>query len=259
MRFDATRSAPLSALAVGSSDLKFRWQTGVATLDNAIGGGFALGRIHEVFSGCPEDAAASAGFALALAVRSAEDGKAIIWLRSRRAARAAGVIHAAGWVELGGAPEACLFVLAQDAKALLRAGLDALRCGGLGAVVIESHGAMPELDLTASRRLSFAAEKSGVPLLLLRADAQPVPSAAETRWQVAAAPSQALPGKAPGAPCFDIELLRCRSRPAGQRWRLEWDRDGKLFRDTAVSGAVVPVPLRRQTAERGAGPSRRAA
>jgi protein ImuA len=118
---------------------------------------------------------------------------------------------------------------------------------------------MPELDLTASRRLSLAAEKSGVPLLLLRMNAEPVPSAAETRWRVAAAPSHALPGNAPGMPCFDVELLRCRSRPAGQSWRLEWDRDRKLFRDAALPGAVVPVPLRQQVAETGAEPLRRVA
>lgn len=221
-------------------------------MDAALGGGFAFGRVHEVFAACAEDAPACAGFILALAIRNAEHAKPVIWLRSERAVRG-GVMQGAGWAELGGAPEACLFVLAEDAKALLRAGVDALRCGGMGAVVIEGWGRMPELDLTASRRLSLAAEKSGVPLLLLRVDAEPAPSAAETRWHVTAAPSQALLGNAPGAPCFDIELLRCRSRPAGQSWRLEWDRDRKTFRDTAVSGAMVPVLFCRQTAATGTG------
>lgn len=216
-------------------------------MDAAIGGGFAMGRVHEIFAACAEDAPACAGFVLALAIRNAEQSKPVIWLRNERALRG-GVVQGAGHAELGGAPEVYVFVLAEDAKALLRTGVDALRCGGLGAVVIEGWGRMPELDLTASRRLSLAAEKSGVPLLLMRVDAEPVPSAAETRWQVAAAPSYALPGNAPGAPCFDIELLRCRSRPAGQSWRLEWDRDRKCFRDTAVSGVMVPVPFSRQVA-----------
>jgi protein ImuA len=252
MRVDANKLIPLSALAAGPSGPEGRWQTGVADMDMAIGGGFAHGRVHELFAASSDDAAASAGFALTLAIGAmAMDGttgtKPVIWLRSDRAARAGGVVHGAGWAELGGAPDACLFVLAEDAKSLLRAAVDALRCGGLGAVVVEGWGRMPELDLTASRRLSLAAKQSGVPLLLLRVDA-------ETRWQVAAAPSHALAANAPGAPCFDVELLRCRSRPAGKSWRLEWDRDRKIFREAAVSGAVVPVPLRRPTAETGTGP-----
>ncbi len=255
MRVDISKLMPPSSIVAGPCEPVFRWETGAAILDDAIGGGFAIGRVHEVFAARAEDSPACAGFVLALAIRNAGHSKPVVWLRSERAVRG-GVIQGAGWAELGGAPEACLFVLAEDAKALLRAGVDALRCGGLGAVVIEGWGRMPELDLTASRRLSLAAEKSEVPLLMLRVDAEPVPSAAETRWQVSAAPSQALPGNAPGAPCFDIELLRCRSRPAGQSWRLEWDRDRKSFRDTAVSGSMVSLPLRRQAAQTGNGPLR---
>jgi protein ImuA len=106
---------------------------------------------------------------------------------------------------------------------------------------------------TANRRLALATEKSGVSLFLLRIDAMPVPSAAETRWQVAAAPSRALPGQAPGLPTFDITLLRQRSGPSGLDWRLEWDRDQRKFREAAVSGAVVPVPARGPAADGAAG------
>src|SRR3546814_11674827 len=83
---------------------------------------------------------------------------------------------------------------------------------------------MSELDLTASRRLALAAEKSGTTLLLLRTGADPVPSAAQTRWSVASAPSRAFAANAPGTPTFDITLLRQRSGPSGTSWRLEWNR-----------------------------------
>jgi protein ImuA len=259
MRIGITKLRALSTIAVRQGDPVRRWQAGMADMDYAIGGGFAFGRVHEVFAASGEDAPAGAGFALALATGAAGKSKAVIWLRSARASRAGGVIQGAGLAELGGAPETCLFALVEDGKTLLRATVDALRCGGLGAVVAEGWGRMPELDLTASRRLSLAAEQSGVPLLLLRVDAEPVPSAAETRWRVSAAPSCALPGNAPGGPCFNLELMRCRSRPAGQSWQLEWDRDRKLFRDASVPGVVVPVPLRKQAADRDAGPLRQAA
>jgi protein ImuA len=132
--------------------------------------------------------------------------------------------------------------------ALLRATVDALRCPALGVVIAESWGSMRELDLTASRRLALAAEKSGVTLLLLCLNAEPVPSAAQTRWEVASAPSQALPGHAPGAPVFDITLLRQKSGPCGMNWRLEWDRDRRIFREAPLSGRVVPVPADRPAA-----------
>lgn len=230
----------------------------MAAMDAALGGGLAHGCLHEIYAAEAGDGAAAAGFTLASAMGLC-GGKPLLWLRSRRAAGALGVFQGAGWAELGGAPDGGLVGVVGDTMGLLRAAVDGLRCPALGAVVVESWGAMRELDLTASRRFALAAEHSGVPLLLLRVDAAPSPSAARTRWQVAAAPSCALPqagpGQAPGAPCFDVTLLRQRAGPSGQSWRLEWDREKCQFREAAshetLSGAVVPVPLDRPAADRG--------
>ncbi len=238
-----------------------RWASGVASLDAALGGGLAYGRVHELYATDGGDVAAAAGFALSLATGMTDMGDAVSWLRSRRAVRQAGVVQANGWAEMGGRPENCAFGIIADAKELFRAAVDGLRSGALGAVIVETCGALPELDLTASRRLALAAEKSGTPLFLLRSGAEPVPSAAETRWRVAAAASRALPGNAPGAPVFDIELLRQRSGPCGLSWRLEWNRDQCIFTETGA-GALVSVSRRGSPAATGAGPvrhSRRAA
>ncbi|GGZ07245.1 ImuA family protein [Novosphingobium colocasiae] len=235
---------------------------GVASLDAALGGGLALGRVHEIYAAEADDLAASAGFVMALATGLAGAEGMVLWLRPQRAVGQGGVAQAIGWAELGGVPDHGLIGVVRDSMALLRAAVDALRCPALGAVVVEGWGAMRELDLTASRRLALAAEKSGVPLLLLRPDAVPVPSAAQTRWQVAAAPSRALPGHAPGGATFDVTLLRQRSGPSGLDWRLEWDRDRRLFREAPPSGAVVPVPAHRPAAHpasAGGGGGRRAA
>lgn len=234
-----------------------RWASGVASLDAALAGGLAYGRVHEFYAGEGADAPAAAGFALALltAMAGAADGCSALWLRSRRAVRQAGVVQANGWAELGGRPEDCLFAMIADAKDLLKAAVDGLRSGALGAVVVETQGNLPELDLTASRRLALAAEKSGTTLFLLRSGAEPVPSAAETRWRVAAAPSHALPANAPGAPVFAIELLRQRSGPSGLSWQLEWNRDRRIFTE-AASGDLVSVPRRGSPAAAGAGPVR---
>lgn len=230
------------------------WATSISGLDTSIGGGFAHGGVHEFYAAETGDETAAAGLVAALAIGMSGHARPVLWLRTEGAVRASGVMQGAGWAELGGTPATCLFVLVDDAQSLLRAASDALRSGAPGVVILEGWGRMPELDLTASRRLLLAAEKSGVTLLLLRIDAEPVPSAAATRWQVAVAPSQALAANAPGMPAFDMELLRQRSGPSGLRWRLEWDRDRRIFRDAALSGTVVPVPVRRPLADSGTGP-----
>jgi protein ImuA len=71
---------------------------------------------------------------------------------------------------------------------------------------------------------------------VLRVDADPVPSAAQTRWQVAAAPSLRLTADAPSHPAFDIALLRHRGGISGFETRLEWNRDTKSF--APISGGV---------------------
>lgn len=228
----------------------------------------AYGRMHEIYAAEGEDSAAAAGMAMALAAAMGKAGQASFWLRSRCDIGQSGVIQANGWAELGGRPSEVIFGTFTDATALLRTAANALQCSVLGGVVIESRGRMRELDLTASRRLSLAAEKSGVPLFLLRLEGEPVPSAAQTRWRVAAAPSQSLPGNAPGRPTFDIELLRQKSGPSGMRWRLEWDRDQRQFheirsseikpaeilpRSAALSGSMVSVSARRSAANSGGG------
>jgi protein ImuA len=234
-------------------------KTGVSVVDSALGGGLMLGRVHEFYAAQSDDSAAVAGFVAALAILGGQKTQSIIWIRPKQAVRTGGTIQGAGWAALGGKPENILFVRADDNAAMLRATHDALRCVGAGVVVAEIWGRASEIDLTVNRRLSLAAEQSGLALLMIRIDATPAPSAAETRWSVASAPSRALAAKAPGNPAFDIELLRQRGGVAGLNWRLEWDRDRHLFGDTATSGALLPLPVRRPIADAGRGTLRRVA
>ena len=225
-----------------------RIATGHAALDTALGGGLARARVHELFAAEADDGPSAAGFAAMLALRTIGRQAPLFWLRTDETERLDGMIHAPGLIELGGDPDSLVLGIAPDAKALLRIAADAARCPGLGALIVEAHGKCPALDLTASRRLALAVEQSGATLFLLRLAAEPVPSAADTRWAISAAPSDALEANAPGAPAFEIELLRRRSGPAGMRWRLEWNRDRLIFTDPALPGAVVPLPSRRPAA-----------
>lgn len=205
--------------------------------------GLARAQLHEVYAQEAADGPAAVGFAVALALVA--EALPIVWVRSEGDEAVAGRLHATGLAELGLQPGSLLLVAAADAGALLRVAADAARCAGLGSVLVESRGRMPELDLTATRRLMLAAEASGATVLSVRVDAEPVPSAAATRWAVAACPSTALDADAPGLPAFDIECLRRRGGPAGARSRVEWNREARCFNilshGTALAGAGVPL------------------
>ena len=243
-----------------------RLATGHAGLDAALGGGLAKGRLHELFGAEMEDSGSAVGFVLLLGLLAGESaGKEkalpLLWLRTDGAERVGGRLYGPGLVAFGFDPDRLLLGVMQDEAMLLRAAADALRCSGLAAVVIECWGNPRVLDLTASRRLTLAAEGSGVTALLLRLDAQPAPSAADTRWRIAAAPSGRVAGQRGdrllGPSAFDIELLRRRAGPDGLRWRLEWNRERRCFEDpgqqASLSGALVPLSAAGPAADRATG------
>jgi protein ImuA len=219
---------------------------GIDSIDRALGGGLARARLHELFAAEPEDSGSAAGFAAMLARLVMPSAAPLLWLRQEEAEARGGRLHAPGLAEIGIDPARLVLVAVADPVTLLRAAADVVRCAQVGAAVIELWGRPRALDLTASRRLAVAAEESGVTVLMLRGGAEPAPSAAQTRWQIAAAPSLALEAGAPGHPAFDVTLLRQRGRPDGGQWRVEWDREqGRLHESSGagppLSGAVVPA------------------
>jgi protein ImuA len=216
---------------------------GVGEIDGRLGGGLAQGRLHEILAATPTDGAGAAGFATMLALRAAGRSRPILWLRQRDAEAKEGTLHAPGLAELGLDPARLILAIATDASTLLKAAGDAVRCAGLGAVVLEPWRAGGAVDLTVSRRLALAAEQSGVTALMLRTDAAPNPSAAQTRWSVSGVASAPLSANAPGFPTIDISVLRHRGGPDGLAWRVEWDRDQCSFREAPFSGAVLPLPV----------------
>src|SRR5690606_37333979 len=158
--------------------------TGHHALDAALGGGLMRGRVHELFAAEAGDGPSAAGFAAMVALRTVGRRAPIFWLRTDESERQDGAIHAPGLAGLGGDPDSLVLGQAPDPRTLLRSAADAARCPGLGALIVECRGKCAGLDLTASRRLALAVEQSGVTLFLLRLDAQPIPSAADTRWAV---------------------------------------------------------------------------
>ncbi|MGV3652041.1 MAG: ImuA family protein [Devosia sp.] len=231
----------------GGADALPRFALGVPGLDADLGGGLVRGGLHEVFAQGPMPAAA--GFAAGLALRAAA-GRPLVWIRQAHVGAEAGELYAQGLAEMGIDPGRMVLVRVKDMAGVLRAGSEALACKALGAVVMESWGQSRHLDLTATRRLGLAGAETGVTPLMLRVAADPIPSAAQSRWQAGAATSRDLPGL-PGLPAFAVELLRLRSGAGGRPWRLEWDHEAHSFREQALSGGVVSLPLDRPAAQAG--------
>jgi len=212
--------------------------------DAMLCGGLALAAVHEVFAGGHQGAAAT-GFITAIAGRISPR-KPLVWVRQDFAEIESGALSPSGLVELGLDPRLLVTVRAADVEAALRTTADALACDALGVVVLETFGEARQLDLVASRKLTLAAQSSGVTALLLRVAAQPAPSTAETRWIVRAAHSPpSAPWSAWGAPVFDASLVRNRHGPVG-RWIMEWKCDECLFREpSAYPQSLAAAPAHR--------------
>jgi len=212
--------------------------------DAMLRGGLALAAVHEVFAEGHQGATAT-GFLAGIAGRISSR-KPLVWVRQDFAEMESGALSPSGLAELGLDPRLLVTVRAADVEAALRTTADALACDALGAVVLETFGEARQLDLVASRKLTLAAQASGVTALLLRVGAAPAPSTAETRWIVRAAHSPpSSPWSAWGAPVFDAQLVRNRHGPVG-RWIMEWKCDECLFREpSAYPQPVAATPAHR--------------
>ena len=241
---------------------------GVAAIDHALpGGGLALGAVHEIIGagGDEEDCAAASGFAAGILARLGTG--AVLWcLRWPD-------LYGPGLLAYGLDPARLVLVAVRRDDDILWAVEEGLRAPGLAAVL----GEVGHLPMVAGRRLQLAAERSGVTALLLRrwrsgdeaASERTRPSAALTRWRIAALPSIAptLPSPASGGgsgrglgigrPRWRIELLRVRGGvPAVWDGEVA-DATGHVSLSAALADRPA-APAEQKPARRGAEPWRRA-
>ena len=221
--------------------MRGRMALGHADADAALQGGLAVGAVHEVFAEGRQSAAAT-GFIAGLAGRVTAR-RPLVWVRQDFTEIESGALSMSGLAELGLDPRVLVTVRAADVDTALRTAADALACDALGGVVLEVWGEARQFDLVASRKLTLAAQATGVTGLLLRVAAEPSPSTAETRWIVRAAHSP--PATAWGTPVFDAQLVRNRHGPVG-RWIMEWKCDECLF----AKPAAYPQPVAAAPAHR---------
>jgi protein ImuA len=191
---------------------------------------------------------ATSGFGLAVAARASGDRRQVLWIATDYAAGEGGGPYGPG-LDLFGLAAARLLVLRVSKPVdVLWAMEEALRCRALACVVAEMTGAGEAADLTATRRLALAAREgvsarnSGLGLLI-RHRTTSMPSAAATRWEIAAALSQPDAYGGIGRARFDLSLRKNRRGPSG-RWIIEWDHHERAFQP-AVSVSVAPATLDR--------------
>jgi protein ImuA len=214
---------------------------GISAIDEVLGGGLALGALHEIAAAGEPEMAVATGFAIALAAH--RPNGAVLWIAEDRGLRESGEPYGLGLDEIGLAPERLVTVAAARVRDGLWAMEEALRCRALAAVigeVREPHG----LDDVASRRLSLAASAGGGLALLLLARPSRQTSPAVTRWIVSAAPS-APDSHGIGPPRLGVELVRNRHGRLGT-WMLEWNCVDQRF-DLA---SAHPEPLAAAAADR---------
>jgi len=214
------------------------------SIDIALSGGLACAALHELAPAAASHAGAASGFATALAARASGARGEALWVATDFAFAEGGGPYGPG-LDLFGMPPARLLVLRVPRAAdVLWAMEEALRCRALACVVAELPGGGAEADLTATRRLSLAAREGVAGLgLLLRHRATPAPSAAATRWTVAAAPGRPDRFGGLGRAAFDLSLRKNRRGPCG-RWIVEWDHHERAFRP-AVPVVVAETVLDR--------------
>jgi protein ImuA len=229
---------------------------GAPPIDAALGGGLALGALHELAPTAPIHLAAASGFAVAFAARASARHRQVpgqvpgqvLWVATDFAAGEGGGPYGPG-IDLFGMASARLIVLrVPRAVDVLWAMEEGLRCRALACVIAELTGDGTAADLTATRRLSLAAREGSCGQgwglgLLIRHRATPSPSAAATRWQIAAALSQPDGFGGLGHTRFDLSLRKNRRGPSG-RWLVTWDHHDHAFH------AALPVGVAETAVDR---------
>lgn len=214
---------------------------GLDALDSRLSDrGIRIDALHEFAGGSP-DLADDCAATLFLAGIAARTHGPLLWAVRRHD------LFAPGLAQAGIAPERLLYAEARDDAELLAVMEEGLRHRGLGAVIGEAR----RVETPATRRLQLAAEGGRTVALLLKrhgrdgGDPFAVPSAAITRWKIAAASSAPLPVEGVGRSRWNLELIRQRGGESAT-WIVEaCDETGRCAlpadvadRTAAAGGAV---------------------
>lgn len=228
------------------------------------------GALHEVRGAGHPDRPAALGFLMALLARlqasetttSPLDTRPILWCEQVSGTLDFGTLYGPGLASFGLDPARFIVARAKTTSELLWAMEEGVRSAALSSV-IGLFGPRSALDLTASRRLQLAAERTGTTVFLLRQSSDSMVTVARTRWLIATRASgschnpeevqvlrdpdvlgdtesnhlsQERFSNVIGLPRWQVTMEKCQSVPGGVSstrpgtWEMEWDYAAYRFR-----------------------------
>lgn len=224
------RKAPRSA--------RMHVETGVPSIDETLGGGLNRGTVHELLPKSIQDLGTAAGFAFGLAARANQVQAHTLYIQHDFTIAETGRPYLPG-LKLAGVDAASLIYLhVPRPEDVLWAMGEALKCKGFATVIAEFPAHARALDLTATRRLTLAAQEGMGFGLILRHTGTIEPNAATTRWFVSSAPSRTDKFGGIGPANFHLDLVKNRFGLCGQ-WQVEWHPHERKFAVPALPGSLA--------------------
>jgi protein ImuA len=208
------------------------WAFDIAEIDRHLPEtGLARRGLHDIAPGAYGDMPAAMGLALALALKRLADPaelRPLLWCRLAREVKEYGNLYGHGLESLGLARHRFVTVTLRKPLALLWVAEEALKSGALALVLADAEPKYA--GLTATRRLSLAAQAGKAAGLLVFTQPTTNATASHTRWVAGATRSKPPPDDedAPGPPAWDVELTRARGGRPGQ-WLVEWQHAPHRF------------------------------
>lgn len=229
--------------------LKSKGLLGLLTAAPGLAAAFPFGLgaqgLHEVAEAEYGDRAAATAFVLAAGQTTGQPtGKGVIlWISQSAFTQDMGALPETALREMTGGRMRRLNLVTRQASEALWAVEEAIVSRAVAHVIAEVETA----DFTATRRLTLASGRYGVPVTLLLPYRCSGATAAATRWRIATRPSSPNlhDPMAPGRPRWRGLLERCRAAPsaAGQSFDLEWN-DETLSLGVVSGMAAGPVAPR---------------
>jgi|TARA_R110002020_G_scaffold226974_2_gene437542 protein ImuA len=206
-----------------------------ASSDTTFPYGLGTHGLHEVLEESYGDRAAATGFVLTATKPTRP--QALLWISQASTQRDIGRLSEAALQEMTRGNISRLNLSTRHARDALWAAEEAVISGAVSHVIAEVDAA----DFTATRRLTLASRRHGVPVTLLLPYRSEGATAAATRWRIATRPSSpnSYDVRATGPARWSASLERCRTAPSatGRTFDIEWNDETLSLR--VVSGMVA--------------------
>ena len=208
------------------------WTFGVADIDAHLPDhGLSRSGLHDISPHAYGDIPAAMRLTLAMAIQRLNDPferRPLLWCRLVREVREYGNLYGHGIAAMGLPRHRFVTVTLKRPVEALWVAEEALKSGAVSVVIADVD--TKHTSLTATRRLSLAAQTGKAAGLMIFTTPQSVATASHSRWIASASRSQPPPYdlNAPGRSSWNLELVRARGGRPGV-WVVEWQNAPHRF------------------------------